>query len=191
MLTLVLGGGASGKSGWAETEAVRLSNGGPLYYLATLSPEGPGNDVIIARHRRRRNGKGFQTIEVSRDIDRIPVLTDHPEATVLLECLSNLLANEMFGGTGNQGDGGGGSAADGHDAERTVREVLALSEKVKNLVVVSNLIFSDGISYEKETAEYIRNLGEVNAAVLNASDRAVEVVYTCPLFLKGNENASA
>ena len=62
---------------------------------------------------------------------------------------------------------------------------------MKNLVVVSNLIFSDGISYEKETAEYIRNLGEVNAAVLNASNRAVEVVYTCPLFLKGNENASA
>lgn len=193
MLTLVTGGGASGKSGWAEAEAVRLAGGGPLFYLATLSPDGPGNDVIIARHRERRKGKGFVTVEASRDIDRIPALMQAENATVLLECLSNLLADEMFGGTGDGGStfaepdqGRGGSAA-----ENVLREVLSLSRQVKHLVVVSNLIFSDGIVYEKETADYIRSLGLVNASAAAYADRVFEIVCGCPVCLKGKTDASS
>lgn len=186
MLLLVMGGGASGKSGWAETEAVRLAGGGPIYYLATLDPDGPGNDAIIRNHRKRRDGKGFITIEAGSDIDRLPFAENAADATVLLECLSNLLANEMFGGTGSGDSFFTESSRERNIGvpEKTVREVIALSRRVKNLVVVTNLVFSDGITYEKETADYIRNLGTVNTAVLNAADRAVEIVYTCPVELK-------
>jgi len=169
-----MGGSASGKSGWAEAEAVRLAGTGPLCYLATLSPDGPGNDTIIRNHRRRREGKGFVTVEAERNIDRLK-LPEPGKTTVLLECLSSLLANEMFGGTDCKGV---------KAPEKVISEVLSLSGRVRHLVIVSDLIFSDGISYEKETAAYIRNLGTVNAAILKESDRAAEIVCTCPVYLK-------
>lgn len=174
MIVLVMGGSASGKSEWAETEAVKLAQNGPLCYLATLSPDGPGNDTIIRGHRKRREGKGFVTVEAERNIDRLQ-LREPEKTTVLLECLSNLLANEMFGGTERESV---------PVPEKVIGEVLSLSGKVKHLVIVSDLIFSDGISYEKETAEYMRNLGTVNAAILKEADRAAEIVCTCPVYLK-------
>jgi adenosylcobinamide kinase/adenosylcobinamide-phosphate guanylyltransferase len=174
MMVLVLGGSASGKSGWAETEAVKLARNGPLCYLATLSPDGPGNDTIIRNHRKHREGKGFFTVEAERNIDRLK-LREPEKTTVLLECLSDLLANEMFGDKDREC---------GSVPEKVIEEVLSLSGKVKNLVIVSDLIFSDGISYEKETTEYMRNLGTVNAAILKEADRAAEIVCTCPVYLK-------
>jgi len=184
MLVLVMGGSASGKSAFAEAEAVNLSENGPLYYLATLDPGGPGNDSIIENHRRRREGKGFMTIEAGRNLDRLE-LWHADSATVLLECLSGLLANEMFFRREPEAEAlDHGTENEIHVTEKTVREVLALSGKVKHLIVVSDLIFSDGITYEKETADYIRSLGIVNTAILKAADRAAEIVCTCPVCLK-------
>ena len=36
MLMVITGGSGSGKSEFAEKQAVRLAKGGPLYYLATM-----------------------------------------------------------------------------------------------------------------------------------------------------------
>ena len=88
----------------------------------------------IARHRALRAGKGFE----SRDC-----YTDLPKAetsgfqTVLLECMSNLLANEMFRK----------SAVWEGLPERLTQEVMELAGRVPNLVVVSNDIFEDGVRY--------------------------------------------
>ena len=46
-----------------------------------------------------RQGKGFITIESPKDVGRVEKLekTGNGKLTVLLECVSNLTANEMFG----------------------------------------------------------------------------------------------
>ena len=172
MLVLVVGGSASGKSGFAETAAVSLSEGGPLFYLATLDPGIPGASSIIERHLEKRKDKGFITVEAARNIDDNPAFSDAGGATVLLECIPNLLANEMFGKTpASSGD--------------VIREILALSRRVKNLVVVSDLIFSSGESYENETTAYIENLGQIHSVLLENADMAAEVISSCPVYLKG------
>lgn len=68
----------------------------------------------VARHRRLRAGKGFVTIEQPRDIGEVDFskraqqameppdragqnITERPRCA-LLECMSNLVANEMFSG---------------------------------------------------------------------------------------------
>ena len=44
MLMVITGGSGSGKSEFAEKQAVRLAKGGPLYYLATMQVYGEEAD---------------------------------------------------------------------------------------------------------------------------------------------------
>jgi len=95
MLTFIFGGSASGKSEYAEQYATSLAHNcnAPLLYLATMCANDTESKQRIERHRRMRANKPFQTIEVSKKIGSIAVPSN---SVVLLECLSNLLANEMF-----------------------------------------------------------------------------------------------
>ena len=95
MLILITGGSGSGKSEYAECTAVKLKTGldaKSLYYIAAMKPYGAEGAKRIERHRRQRAGKGFKTIEnytaAMPDISK--------DSVVLLECLSNLTANEIF-----------------------------------------------------------------------------------------------
>lgn len=169
MFSLILGGSASGKSEYAEQLAV--SCGGRRLYLATMRPFGEEAAKRIARHRALRAGKGFE----SRDC-----YTDLPKAetsgfqTVLLECMSNLLANEMFRK---------GAVWEGLP-ERLAQEVMELAGRVPNLVVVSNDIFEDGIRYDRETEVYRDMLGKINRTLADCAQQVTEVVCGLPIQWK-------
>lgn len=95
MLTLVIGKPNSGKSLVAEELAVS-TEGKEKYYLATMAVIDEEGERRVLRHRAQREGKGFITLEIPRNLklalDRIP---DPEESVVLLECVSNLVGNEM------------------------------------------------------------------------------------------------
>ena len=111
MMIMVLGGSASGKSEFAESCCMKLcernenesketrkncaGNHSPFkpVYLATMINSGNSSKARIIRHRTLREGKGFITVECPMHVDRASVPHN---SVVLLECLSNLLANEMF-----------------------------------------------------------------------------------------------
>ena len=100
MMTLVMGGSGSGKSAWAEAYTVSLSSG-KKYYLATMQVTDAESAGKAERHRCLRAGKGFVTIEQPRDIAQAAgrmTGEKREERTALLECMSNLTANEMFSG---------------------------------------------------------------------------------------------
>mgnify|MGYP002240818348 CR=1 FL=1 len=61
MLTLVIGGAASGKSAYAEHLAVQ--SGGPRYYLATMQVWDAECAARVAKHRAMRAQKQFATVE--------------------------------------------------------------------------------------------------------------------------------
>ena len=96
---------------------------------------------------------------------------------VLLECMSNLTANEMY-----QENGAG---------EQTVEEILAgiryLLGRVRHLVVVTNEIFSDGITYDPDTSRYQQYLGRINSEMGRMADTVTEVVYGIPIIVKGEQ----
>ena len=170
MFILVTGGSGSGKSEYAENRAVELAGRErKLIYIATMYPFDEESHRRIARHRALREGKHFVTLEQYTGLKNVSV---PPGSTVLLECMSNLAANELY-----QPEGAG---------EETVAEIQAglqsLWEKCAHLVVVSNEIFSDGISYDPETQRYQRVLGEINRYMAGEADEAVEVVYGIPLI---------
>ena len=169
MICLFSGGSGSGKSELAERCAVRLSQkkGAPLLYFATMRVWDEEGERRVQKHRAMREGRGFVTVESPSRLR-----TDVKDSVVLLECLSNRLANAMFGD--NEPDPVG----------RIVSELSALAEK-NDLVVVTNEIFSDGARYDAETAQYIGNLGLLNQKLARRAQLFVESVYSIPVVHKG------
>ena len=171
MLELITGGSGSGKSEYAENRAMELcGDGEPLIYLAAMKPYGEEAQKRIERHRKLREGKGFKTIEKYTDYANLQLPQN---ATVLLECMSNLVANEMFDVVGDF-------------VNRIIKGVEYLTQTSKNLVIVTNDIFADGVSYDEETEQYIQVLAEINKHLADKAERVVEVVYSIPIIIKGS-----
>jgi adenosylcobinamide kinase/adenosylcobinamide-phosphate guanylyltransferase len=92
MIILITGGSGSGKSEFAENLAVKLKSR-ELLYIATMMPQDRESLQRIARHQEHRRNKGFKTLECYTDLLGIKI---ENSPVVLLECMSNLLANEMY-----------------------------------------------------------------------------------------------
>jgi adenosylcobinamide kinase/adenosylcobinamide-phosphate guanylyltransferase len=171
MLILLTGGSASGKSSYAEDLCLRSPM--PRFYLAAMQPYGEEGALRVERHRKLRAGKGFETIERYRDYGSL-VLPER--GTVLLECICNLTANEMFDDDGNMTD----------PRERVVEGVKNVASQCDTLFVITNDVGSDGIEYEGSTQEYVRALGDINARLSAMADAVVEMVAGIPIVLKGD-----
>ena len=169
MTTLITGGSKCGKSRFAE----KMLEGFPgrKVYIATMQPFGEDASEAIERHRKMREGKGFETVEKYTDIHEISLGMN---CAVLLECMGNLCANEMFSGSEVV-----------CPAEKIVSGIKMLAENVSELVIVTNQVGSDGISYPGGTADYIRALGEINRRIAGFADNVIECVYGVPVLLKG------
>ena len=167
MIALIIGGSGSGKSAYAENLVKRISDKN-RFYIATMRVWDMESEVRIARHRAQRAELGFETIECPLDLEKACL----PEnATVLLEDIPNLLANEMFGESG--------------DANRILPSLRKLAGSCRNLVMVTGNIFADGRNYDPETLKYMRLLAEINASAAEMADCGIEVVCSIPVPFKG------
>lgn len=169
MFVLVTGGSGSGKSEYAENLVCSLP-GERRFYIATMRPWDEEGKRRIGRHRGMRAGKGFETLEQYTDLELLDL--PWPGSAVLLECMSNLAANEFY--------------RDSNLAEdRIMNGVLKLMRSCRHLVVVTNEVFSDGGRYDRETLEYMGLLGRLNLRMAALADRVTEVVYKIPVSVKG------
>lgn len=170
MLTVITGGSASGKSAYAE-ELVLSYGAAARIYVATMYPFDEESEKRIARHQKMRQGKGFQTLECYTRLEKLSVPSN---ACVLLECMSNLVANEMFqeGGAGDQ------------TVEAVMGGIRLLEQQAYRLCVVTNEIFSDCQPYDPETQRYQKYLGEINCRMAQMAQQVVEVVYGIGLCRK-------
>lgn len=178
MIYLVTGGSGSGKSAYAEELVEALSTEEEMfqnksrYYIATMKPYGAETEKKIERHRKMRKEKQFSTVECYTSLEKANVPKD---CIVLLECMSNLVANELFEPDGAK--------------ENTVAAILSavdkLSSHVKALVIVTNEVFSDGLDYGMEMECYLSCLGKINQELAKRASKVVEVVYSIPIYIKG------
>lgn len=181
MITLIIGGSGSGKSAYAESYVLELAKDLPKYYIATMQIYDAEGERKVERHRRLRAGKGFVTIEQPTDIagavDKIMVYDAGAYyGAALLECMSNLVANEMF------------STEAMPETDEVVRRVItgikALAQRIDHLVIVSNNVFEDGIAYDESALRYIEALGRINTELARIADHVVEVVVGIPITVK-------
>lgn len=196
MMVLVVGGSGSGKSSYAEKVTVSLAqesvkeitksentslsdfklNIAKKYYLATMQVFDDEGRKKVERHRNLRSGKGFFTIEQPTRISGALEKMEDGDRTVLLECISNLTANEMFSEKK--------AMTEIQVTENVIRDIKMLKEQTNHLVVVSNNVFEDGITYDETTTKYIRAMGKINQKLAALADRVVEVVEGIPVIIK-------
>lgn len=179
MLYLVTGGSGSGKSEYAERklcELCRQAGGGRKLYLATMIPYGGETKQKIARHRRMRQGKQFQTMECYLDLAGFVKrgFRDNPaeKRFVLLECMSNLIANELFDEN---------SKLSGEENEFVIHQVLEgihyLVDTCEDVVAVTNEVCSESAEDMLQMRRYKRILGAVNCRLAEEAAETTEVVY--------------
>jgi adenosylcobinamide kinase/adenosylcobinamide-phosphate guanylyltransferase len=172
MLTLVIGGAASGKSEYAESLVLRSTL--PRYYLATMQVWDAECAARVEKHRRMRAAKQFETVECPLHLDAVHLPA---RGTALLEDLGNLTANELYDPAG----------AGPQTAQAILSGLDAVYAQCETLIVVSNEVFSGGADYAGDTDQYLLALAQVNNAFAARADNVVRVVCGIPVYYKGVE----
>lgn len=166
MIVLIIGTPNSGKSDRAEDIACKLSGNASRYYLATMIAYDEEGVSRIVKHRNKRAGKGFITIEKPFDIENIEL----PEKAkcILLECISNLVGNEMYENSVNK------NVDTEAIAKYVFNEVSLLSKKTDNLVIVTNE-FELKDEFDNDTRRYIDAINLTNDKLKNIADEIITI----------------
>ena len=173
MIAVIYGGAGSGKSSYAEKLLLSLSEGRRIY-LATMMKKGAEDEKIIERHKKQRDGMGFETIEKPFGIHETYI---PEECGVLLEDIPNLVSNELFSYNG---------ICEKEEAyDRIVNGLDHLSMAARDLVIVTGNVFEDGISYGEMTEIYMELLGDINMYLAKICDVFAEITCGYPVFYKG------
>lgn len=207
MMYLIIGGSGSGKSTYAEELLFSLPDAGKKYYIATMQVYDEESRRRVQKHRKQREGKRFYTIEQPVHVSGALTQMDAGKKSAMLECVSNLVANEMFAkdiyaedmyaddphvedmhtddsdvkGTGLKKSKDCSAEA---VADKIVDDIMKLHQPLQQLVIVSNNVFEDGVSYDEMTMEYIKTMGIVNQKLAAVADVVTEVVVGIPVMAK-------
>ena len=195
MIELVYGGSGSGKSEFAE-KLILESECESRFYIATMKIFDGEGKKRVERHRKLREKKNFITIEETNEsknledaVEKIRKMSsgknlgdsirfgagkssEKKKSAVLVECLSNLLANEMFLSSGK-------ILSAGEAAKKVIsglNRLFSSENFISEIVLVSNNIFDDGLDYDEATKSYMEALAEINAFAAKNADKVFEVV---------------
>lgn len=163
-IKLILGENNSGKSIYAENIAAALS-ANPVY-IATMIPYTEENHKRIEKHIKQRADKNFSVHEIPFDVCNAAVTS---EDTVLLEDISNLLANGIF--THNK------------NADYALQDIITLAKKCKTLIAV-NISGLSAESYDGETAKYIDGINMLNKKLTEIASEVVKMENSVPIKIK-------
>jgi adenosylcobinamide kinase/adenosylcobinamide-phosphate guanylyltransferase len=173
-IILLLGGARSGKSAYAQ-ELAGLA-GGRVLFCATAEPLDDEMQSRIEKHRRSRP-PGWQTLEAGRDIGRVLGQQAPQYDTVIMDCITILVANVIGDGT------------EAEKAESAVNaEILSLSELLKrkqcNYILVSNEAGSGIVPDNRLGRLYRDELGKANQKLAAICDEVYLLTAGIPLKLK-------
>ena len=153
---------------FTHAERIVARTTGERYYIATMRPCSEENLQRIEKHREQRKDLQFTTLECPYQVGAAAVERD---GVVLLEDVSNLLANAMF--------------ERGGDEASVYADIEALCSRCRLLVAVTITgLRADG--YDGETAAYIRALNGLNQRLYDRAAAAVAMKDGAPFAEKGD-----
>lgn len=164
MLIFISGAVRSGKSSFAEKYLSTISS--QKFYLATAKNNCSEMQNRISIHQNSRKQKGFTTIECSVDILKTSSMLPR-SCSILLECLTTLVANEMFDNN--------------LDVEKCTNKVLSdilnIYKNVHHLVIVSNDLYGNESFYDESVINYCKTLSNISRRLVTYADEVYEIVY--------------
>lgn len=168
---MVTGGQRSGKSIFAESLALSMSNKPVYLATARILDEEMKNRVEVHKERR---GASWRTIEESKNLG--PIYKELENQTVLIDCLTMLASNYLF------------------DFQSKVDETFnaltsELDEFLKNdtanYIFVTNEIGLGGVSGNELSRKFTDLQGKVNQYISSKADEVYFVVSGIPMKIKG------
>ena len=182
MKIFISGGCKNGKSYYAQRLAKQQEASHTLYYIATMKAVDQEDETRIKRHCKERKGWGFTTLEQYCDIENILDVCDI-RGSFLVDSLTALLANEMFGAKAEK--------QAGSLNEKVAAGLLKVIGQINNIVIVSDYIYSDAMLYDPLTEEYRKSLASLDQLAAKHCDIVIEVSFAQPIVHKGTEAVNA
>lgn len=179
MIVFICGGSKSGKSSLAQNISKALSKDNALYYVATMIPSDAEDKEKIRLHIEDRTDMGFDTVECGTDIVTVLNTTDK-NGTFMLDSVTALLTNEMYGDFGNIG-------VDIKAAERCIKDIRQLAETVNNIIIVSDYIFSDAENYDESIKLFCKSLADIGNDIAAYADVVIEMNFGNATVHKGKD----
>jgi adenosylcobinamide kinase / adenosylcobinamide-phosphate guanylyltransferase len=166
-LTIVIGGAASGKSGFAENMVMSCNN--PRAYIATAQAFDAEMDAKIAKHKTQR-GTDWETYE--EPLAPWSVLeTIDASNSVLLDCATFWLTNILLGD---------------HDLDAAKDAFLDGLQKFNgSIVIVTNEVGQGVVPDNKLARAFRQHQGELNQQLTALADLVILVTAGLPQTLKG------
>jgi adenosylcobinamide kinase/adenosylcobinamide-phosphate guanylyltransferase len=173
MIELVLGGARSGKSRYAEQQAI--ASGLPVIYIATAEAGDEEMHNRIAHHRNQRP-QHWQTVE--QPIHLAQAIQDYasPQHCILVDCLTLWLCNVLF-------DKRGELQADRYQQQSDAL-LAALAGCKQRLILVSNEIGSGVVAADAMTRRFVDEAGFLHQKIAQLSNKVVLVTAGLPQILK-------
>ncbi len=169
-ITLIIGGGRSGKSSYGEALAQAIS--GERLYIATAEVTDPEMAKRIEAHQKRRACLFSRTIEEPLNLAKALRQIEGADVT-LLDCLTVWLGNLVH----KQGL---------LDHYEEIEEFLEALKQIKeNLIIITNEVGQGIIPATELSRHYRDHAGWLNQAVAQIADKVVWMVAGIPVVVKG------
>ncbi|TYS42932.1 bifunctional adenosylcobinamide kinase/adenosylcobinamide-phosphate guanylyltransferase [Bacillus infantis] len=185
-LIFITGGVRSGKSTFAEKTAASraAASNGRLHYIAAgkSSDEEMAERILLHQKQRDESGSGWRTWEQPARIGELAAAFTKQDV-LLLDCLTTLLNNELFG------TGGRWESPEFQEEvkERILADIHSLKESAGALIIVSNEVQYEPFEAGSVSHIYARLLGRLHQRIVGMAVQAYLVEAGIPLPMKGRK----
>lgn len=162
MIELVLGGARSGKSRYAEQQAIQSSK--DVIYIATAEARDEEMQIRIKRHRQDRLQK-WETIEEPVKLAEVIKKQGMENTCLLVDCLTLWLTNILFD---KQGE-----LQQAVFEQETHSLFDLLSTYSGRLILVTNEVGQGVVAMDKMTRRFVDEAGFLHQKIASLSDRVV------------------
>lgn len=176
-ITLITGGGRSGKSRYALEQAAAYPH---RIFIATAQAFDEEMNLRIARHRAERDAL-WQTIEEPLDLAAALAQVTDPTMVVVIDCLTVWLGNLMY-----------------HDTElcETSTPICAFlaalrTTQAAQVLVVTNEVGMGIVPADPLTRRWRDLAGRVNQAVAELADHVLLMICGYPIVIRNQVSATA
>jgi adenosylcobinamide kinase/adenosylcobinamide-phosphate guanylyltransferase len=171
MKQLILGGARSGKSTYAEQQALDniARSSQRLWYVATATVRDDAEMIQRIEHHQQRRDSRWQLIEEPVDLASVLAKYNSPEDCLLIDCLTLWLTNTLLNGTWL-------------DAKEHFLRALETSQAT--IYLVSNEVGSGIVPLGELSRQFVDESGWLHQALAQHCERVTLVVAGLPLHLK-------
>ncbi|MDN4525763.1 bifunctional adenosylcobinamide kinase/adenosylcobinamide-phosphate guanylyltransferase [Fictibacillus fluitans] len=187
MLIFITGGVRSGKSSFAEMSAVyHCRQGNHLHYVATCDQGEAEMAERISRHRedREKSGYSWKTWEQPRNLHDLCAAFEK-EDVVLLDCLTNLVSNELFAGWRDNSSQWEEAGFRKVVFQKIMNGIKKLENQCRVLIIVSNEVFQGFPANDSGTFYFMQMMGHLHQHIVRQAHWVYQVELGMPILRKG------